>query len=256
MDLSEKAQRNKVSEVRHPWEQARVKVVVDILLKNLAPKEVRHIVDIGCGDVYVAKTLTKYFPNAHFHCVDTAFTDNQVDVFKQDIGELPISLYKHYQEVELGGAKADLVLLMDVIEHIEDDIVFMERLKKANYIDQSTFFMITVPAFQSLFCAHDEFLGHYRRYTNSMLEKHLDLAGYRKKELGYFFSLLLLPRYAEVKKEQLRGKKDFSTGLVNWDKGAVLTNLLTSVLYFDYKIFSRIFKLPGLSNYMICKIKS
>lgn len=61
----------------------------------------------------------------------------------------------------------DVVLLMDVLEHTDDDAALLgeaaEALKPDGYL------FITVPAFQWLFSAHDRFLGHRRRYTRASL---------------------------------------------------------------------------------------
>jgi len=253
MDLTEKKHRSQTVEIRHPWESARLKIVSNLLSQEVSPSEIKHVLDIGCGDIFVAKSLTKVFPNATFHCADIEFTDELIEQFKAEVGDLPIHLYKNYTDVNLGADHADIVLLLDVIEHIEDDIEFMKGLRQTRLINDKTKVLITVPAFQQLFCAHDEFLGHYRRYTNQMLESHLNQAGYKKLRLGYFFTTLLLPRYLEVRKEKSQGKKDYSTGLVNWNKGKMVTSVISGILYLDYLIFSKLFRVQGLSNYIVCQ---
>lgn len=253
MDLTEKKHRAHTVEIRHPWESARIKVVSNIIDQVVDKKEVKNILDIGCGDIFVSKSLTEVFPNATFHCVDIEFTDEMINEFKTEIGDLPILLYKNYTDVNLGNEHADIVLLLDVIEHIEDDIEFMKGLGNSSLLNSETKVLITVPAFQQLFCAHDEFLGHYRRYTNQMLELHLNTAGFTKLRIGYFFTSLLFPRYLEVRKEKSQGKKDYSTGLVNWNKGKTLTSLISGILYVDYLIFSKLLRFQGLSNYIVCQ---
>ena len=68
---------------------------------------------------------------------------------------------------ELAG-QARLILLMDVLEHIEDDFLFLSRLLAA--AAPGCFFLATVPADESLWSVHDESFGHYRRYDKSRLE--------------------------------------------------------------------------------------
>jgi hypothetical protein len=54
---------------------------------------------------------------------------------------------------------ADLVLLMDVIEHVEDDVGLVREY--ANKVAPGTRFITTVPAFMWLWSGHDVFLEHF-----------------------------------------------------------------------------------------------
>ena len=92
---------------------------------------------------------------------------------------------------------------------------------------------------------------------SELLKKHTSLAGLETKEVGYFFFSLLLPRYLQVKKEKAQKNLDTTTGLVDYNGGALSTWLVKTVLVIDFKIslFFKLLgmKLPGLSNYIICK---
>lgn len=55
-----------------------------------------------------------------------------------------------------------LFIMMDVLEHLPNDLAMLQRVKAATVGDNNCFF-ITVPAFQSLWSGHDVFLEHYRR---------------------------------------------------------------------------------------------
>jgi len=57
----------------------------------------------------------------------------------------------------------DLLLLMDVLEHVPND---SEVLRNAtSRVRDGGYIFITVPAMPLLFSSHDRYLGHYRRYT-------------------------------------------------------------------------------------------
>ena len=64
---------------------------------------------------------------------------------------------------EIASTDADLVLLMDVLEHMTDDVTLLREYVER--VTSGTRFLITVPAFGFLWSGHDEFLRHYRRYT-------------------------------------------------------------------------------------------
>ena len=254
MDLIEA--KHKTNTNRHPWEFARFEVLRHYLKKELINTTNPTIVDIGCGDSFVVESISKLYPQAKLIAVDTAFTPEIIEHYKQKVNNTNITFYYNVDEVPT-SIKADCVLLMDVIEHIEYEIDFMKLVLTKQFVTPQTNWFITVPAHQSLFCQHDVFLGHYRRYDSELLKKHTSLAGLETKEVGYFFFSLLLPRYLQVKKEKAQKNLDTTTGLVDYNGGALSTWLVKTVLVIDFKI-SLVFKLlgmklPGLSNYIICK---
>ena len=97
------------------------------------------------------------------------------------------------------------------------------------FITKETVFIITVPAFQSLFCSHDVFLGHYRRYNNALLRNNLQTANMNVVKVSYFFTLLLLPRLIQKTKETLISAKE-TTGLVEWKGSRSKTNLIANIM--------------------------
>lgn len=70
------------------------------------------------------------------------------------------------------GATYDAILCLDVLEHIEDDVGAVRRLK--DLLAPAGILLISVPALQSLYGYHDQQLGHYRRYSKAQLLKTLD----------------------------------------------------------------------------------
>lgn len=83
---------------------------------------------------------------------------------------------------------ADLVLMMDVCEHVDDDVALI-----GDYVAKTgpgTHFLITVPAFQFLFSAHDLFLEHRRRYTIGAIEDSARRAGLDILRSNYLFAVI------------------------------------------------------------------
>lgn len=261
MDLIEVKNRKSIISVRHPWEDARIEVVKKLLKDVFQNRPDFNVLDIGCGDIYVISRLSEAYPNVNFYAIDIAFTPEIIEALKKEIGTKKIFLYSSMEEAALKSAiKADLVLLLDVVEHIEDDKLFLKNLHQSKLINETTNIMITVPAFQSLFCSHDHFLGHYRRYTNNSLSNTLKEAGFNKLKLGYFFSILIPPRIIQVLKEKVSKPQisEQTTGLVEWNKGKFITGFIKSVLMFDFFITNSISRITGLSiyglsNYILCK---
>jgi hypothetical protein len=77
---------------------------------------------------------------------------------------------------------------MDVLEHVEGDSEFLERVVAS--AAPGTRFFITVPAFRLLWSKHDLYLGHFRRYRLKELASLCLGAGLEIQEKFYFFATI------------------------------------------------------------------
>ena len=98
----------------------------------------------------------------------------------------------------------DLILAMDVLEHIENDHAALNEWK--GLLNKDGVILITVPAFNILWSYHDEFLGHKRRYIYSTLKLVTQNCGLRYLYLNYAFSYLFPVMYL-MRKLIKSGKK-------------------------------------------------
>ncbi|MEL6720891.1 MAG: methyltransferase domain-containing protein, partial [Bacteroidota bacterium] len=230
-----------------------------ILLQHFNASDQLQVLDLGCGDTFFVENLSQRFPNSTFYGVDIEFQEEDLAYYADAFVDKPIAVYDSLEQMEQQKSiqQLDAVLLLDVVEHIEQDIAFLKMLFAKNYITEATKIFITVPAFQSLYTTHDDFLGHYRRYTNKTLVQTIKQAGFQKLKVGYFFSSLLPVRLLKVIKERFLGKDEESTGLVEWTGSESTTKLIKQILITDYKVshfFRKIgIKIPGLSNYVVIK---
>ena len=136
--------------------------------------------------------------------------------------------------------------------------MFLSELSKAHFTLTKTFVFITVPSFRFLFTSHDKFLRHFRRYSNPELISCVTDNNFTVINSGYFFFSLLPMRLMNVLTGKIanRGKEVRSSNL-QWRKGKVLSDIVSLGLMLDFKagqIFNTIgIKIPGLSNYVVCK---
>jgi hypothetical protein len=86
---------------------------------------------------------------------------------------------------------SDLVFLMDVLEHIDNDISFLGNLLLS--METNAYLLISVPAHPSLFSSWDIALNHYRRYSRKGLSGLIDSAGGKIVYMNYFLSYLCFP---------------------------------------------------------------
>lgn len=77
----------------------------------------------------------------------------------------------------------DLIYTSNVLEHIEDDIGTMKRLRTK--LSPGGRIAIFVPAFNVIWTTLDDKVGHHRRYTKATLREHLESAGYTIERISY-----------------------------------------------------------------------
>src|SRR5688572_18337122 len=190
MDLSE---RHDSRGARHPWETARL-AAVEKLVRQLELREPR-VLDVGCGDGYVITELQRRLGLGQVVAQDAHFTDEHLRefarpgaIFVRELGDMPF--------------RADLVLLLDVLEHLEHPRELLSELCEKRVVPGGHF-LITVPAFPALFTQHDVSLRHYRRYTRRDLEREVRDVGLELLGSGHLFASLLAPRALAAIKERL-----------------------------------------------------
>lgn len=91
-----------------------------------------------------------------------------------------------------GEAVADVIVMHDVLEHIEDEAGAVAHLRRLSR--NGAVLVISVPALPALFGYHDEQLGHFRRYTRRSLHRALEptFAVKRMRYFGFSFIPLAL----------------------------------------------------------------
>jgi hypothetical protein len=256
MDLVEASARQFDTPHRHPWEVARLAIVRRLIEEHGGLKSGDVVLDVGCGDSYVAEQLALAYPGVRFLAVDTAFTDDLIARWRARMPVATVSLFASLDDVPPPDRPAALVLLMDVIEHVPDDVAMLREVGARPYVTTDTRFLITVPAYQRLFCSHDRVLGHYRRYTAGLLRARAAAAGLRVRASGYLFASLLPVRVLQVLRERMRKTAPTATGLTTWQGGEGAGRTLAIVLEADARVALLLRRfgitLPGLSAFAIC----
>lgn len=187
MDLKE-IENNDIDPDGHWYYQSKA----DAMLALAAKCNFTSILDVGAGSGFFSKVMLQRTNAIDATCLDIGYAQNSVSL----IG------YKRQNFCrEIEHSEADLILMMDVLEHIKDDVNFLKE-----YIDKcpsGASFLISVPAFNFMWSEHDEFLKHYRRYTLGRLLKVVQDAGLRPVHSSYYFGLvfiipLILRMYGKV----------------------------------------------------------
>jgi len=244
---------------RHPWELARAAFFDRLILNCVSRKRPIRVLDVGCGDAWFGKQLlAKLPPGSELVGWDVALDDELLGIFSQD---LPSGMSLTNRQPE---GIFDLLLLMDVIEHVADDRALLVDVK-SRYLKQGGQILITVPAWMRLFSAHDLALRHYRRYTPKTglaLINATDLAVLRKG--GLFHALAIVRALQVLRSGQVEPLADpglYSSeseriGLGTWNAPTVVTKLVSLVLELEGLVSQGAsvlgLELPGLSWWALC----
>lgn len=245
MDLIE---RQRVQVRRHPWEVARAGFYLRLLDRAGLLVAGRYL-DAGAGDAWLGGELHRRLPaGAEVVCWDVHY------------GAEDLSRPGPGPGVELTAERPagcfDGILLLDVIEHVEDDGGFVADLVERSLVPAG-WVLVGVPAHQRLFSAHDRALRHHRRYSPSQLRSVLEGAGLRVAAAGSVFHALAAVRALQVARERATGKAVSGEGVGGWRGSARPTALLTALLDWEGRAslalaFHRLPVVPGLSAWALC----
>ena len=238
---------------RHPWEIARLEAVKDILEILNISKNPTDGLDIGCGDGFIGKELSASLPLRTYTGIDPNLSAARRE--EMSIPKRGIFFLNDYRDLD--DNRYSLVLMLDVLEHVEYDRRFLADLVDRHAISGGHF-LITVPAFPCLFGDHDRFLKHYRRYRRSELIRLIEDARLICVAHGYMFtSLLLVREISSICGKLFPPKTKRDMGVGNWDWGEFLSKGIGRFLRIDNwisSILNRIgIKLPGLTIWALCK---
>lgn len=247
MDLSERRpdQLN-----RHPWEVARLNFFLNLLAQHGA-MTTKHWLDVGSGDAWFAQSLRGELPvDARITCWDPNYTLDDLRDSANSVDGLELT-------IERPEGRFDGVLMLDVIEHVDDDKNFVGDTVKGSMSD-SGWILVSVPAFQGLFTEHDTQLKHFRRYSPRQCRSLLESSGLTVEAEGGLFHSLLAPRILRALLDRIHKPRSTSSGLGEWNHGPALTRFLTSGLKLDGRLSlllsrQRRLVIPGLSYWAFCR---
>jgi SAM-dependent methyltransferase len=203
-------------------------------VRDLAPKA---LLDIGAGSGFFSRHLLSETPAESALCVDIGYPADRDD----SVAGKPVRYRR-----DTGPTDCDLVLMMDVLEHVDDDRWLVRHY--ADKVPSGAHFLVTVPAFAFLWSGHDAFLEHKRRYTLPAIETTMRDAGLEIVRGSYYFGFVF-PLAAAVRLAD-RNTTEPRSSLKK--QGAVTNGLLTALCAAELPIFP-INRLAGLSCFVLAR---
>lgn len=163
------------------WYKGRM-ILVDRLLRKFKVGNNR-ILDFGSGYGGMYNTLSKYGKVSAFE-IDDGGLDSCKDRGYENV-------YSNVNNVYNQKLSFDLVVMCDVLEHIEDDNQTLKSI--FDIIKDDGYLLITIPAYKWLWSVHDEEHKHYRRYTRRQINLLLKKNGFKVEYSSYWNLFLFIP---------------------------------------------------------------
>lgn len=146
------------------------------MARLLGKRQSATVLDVGAGSGFFSRHVLANSSAHDAWCVDISY-DTDYDCL--EAGK-PLHFRRSINQIN-----ADLVLLMDVLEHVDDDVGLLTHY--VNKVPRGARFLISVPAFQFLWSSHDVFLEHKRRYELTEIEDVARRAGLTVTSGMYYF---------------------------------------------------------------------
>ena len=224
---------------RHWWYRARREVLAALIRRTVGPAKDAAILEIGCGTGHNLAML------GQFGNVDALELDEEArgiaegrlgrKVMSSPLPELNEVAPHHY----------DLIGAFDVIEHIADDRAALASI--ASRLKPGGKLVVTVPAHQWMWSAHDVVNHHQRRYSKRALKALIEASPLRLESIGYFNSLLFPAAIAERMWSRVRGRDDSDLKLPPGPLNAALERAFAA----ERHLIGRLPLPPGLSLFAV-----
>jgi len=175
----------------HWWFRGRERILARVLRRELAPGADRRVLAIGGGPPERLSWLRE-------------FSGPRGEVLNLDVDPIHARTPPPGVHHVLGDlleppfvrSCIDVVLALDVIEHLDEDAVGLQAA--ARLLRPGGLLLATVPALPSLWGPHDVINRHRRRYTKRTLRKAFAEAGLPPPRVTYF-NALFFPFVAAVR---------------------------------------------------------
>ena len=214
-------------EDHHWWYKERRAILARELGKLPATGQALDIGAAGGGN-------TRVLIEHGWHAVALEYSDSVADVAKaRDI----TAIRADARDLPLKSNTCGLVTAFDILEHIDED--YLAAAEIARVLQPGGTALIAVPCDMALWSAHDDEVGHVRRYTRSGLINVIQKAGLTVDEV-WSWNVLLRPVVALRRKKSTGSDLDKVPPLVN----TALTAIIRAERYLPVR------SLPGVSLFL------
>jgi SAM-dependent methyltransferase len=209
--------------------------------KLIGDRPVSAILDVGSGSAFFSRDLLRATSAREAWCVDISYDADSDDA---EAGK-PVHLRR-----AIGKVDANVVLLMDVLEHVDDDVGLLAEY--AAKVPSGSTVLISVPAFRFMWSGHDDYLEHKRRYTLAQVEAMVGRAGLAIERSVYYFGLVFpLAMLVRMSGKLIHGNDSPARSQLS-RQGAIANTILTTACSVELPLMP-INRLAGLTVFCVAK---
>ena len=226
----------------HWWFVVKKIIILEQIKKYFNKSENSKILDIGCGSGLMLNSLNQFGK--------TYGMDNSVEAvkFSKEIYNGEVRIGNLPTDLPYSVKIFDLIIALDVIEHIECDIESLEAINSLLKSDGMA--IITVPAYMFLWSSFDDINEHKRRYTLNELKNKLIKANFKIVKISYY-NTILFPIIYVIRKMSVILKKDPWSDLKKPNK--IINYVLTKIFEIEKYLLREINFPFGVSIIAIVK---
>jgi 2-polyprenyl-3-methyl-5-hydroxy-6-metoxy-1,4-benzoquinol methylase len=180
---SEAFQRLAAVEPGHFWFESR-NALIAWAMRAYFPRA-RTLLEVGCGTGFALQGLRRAFPHLAITASDAL--PGGLETARQRVPDAEIRQQDARAMEDV--ARFDVACAFDVIEHIVEDHVVLQRLHTA--VVPGGGLIVTVPQHQWLWSGADDYAHHVRRYSRRQLRDRIEAAGFEVLRTTSFVTLLL-----------------------------------------------------------------
>ncbi len=180
------------------WSRGRRELVGELLVRFSGSLRGKKILDLGCGSGLLLAELQK--KGAGGFGIDKSA--RAVAACRQQKLKIKRGVANH---LPYSDRFFDVVIALDLLEHINSEEKVLDQINRV--LKNGGYFLVTVPAFPSLWSSRDKRLGHFRRYRREDLQRPLEDRGFKIKKSSYFISFFFPWWLLRTSLERLAGDK-------------------------------------------------
>ena len=190
-----------------PAYKMRKRTILEYLTKNHI--RANNFLEIGIGTGDMIASLSPYFSKGKG--VDIG--QEAIDMARHNVDHTKINFELENFLDSKEQDKYQLIVALEVLEHIEDDKAALRKIK--SLLTEDGQFIMSVPAHQKQWSILDEWAGHYRRYEKKELIKLFKDSGFKiVRFYNYGFPLsnmLWFIRKRLIKKDKVQASMEKNT---------------------------------------------
>ena len=233
------------SEKSYWWSVGRRELLKKHIKKVLEPKSNSFILDFGCGGGGLLHELSGYgnVIGVENSLLALTYCQNrgQKNLVRNDGHKLPFK-----------NNTFDIVVCLDVLEHLEDDSQFLSQIYEA--LNGGGHIFVMVPALPKLWSSRDVYLGHHRRYTKVQLKRiikktNFNIIKIHSVNLFYLPIMLFLLLIEKTFRHAFLPRDTLTTP-------KMLNKLLTAILILENTITTKVDFPLGVSLFCIAQKRS